>query len=109
MRLELRYFVISVVLLGSIFIEGSPRHALASERSSGRDSSLILRLDSVESTSQDTLVISKESETQTSKAASLNSSTSTTDFPIPRIDNPLPVDPWFPGRGSIGVKLEVNW
>lgn len=109
MRLELRYVCILVVSFMVVSTGEGPRCAFASERSSARDRSLILRLDAAtESASHDTDA-EKKSETYMGQSAPQSDHASNPELRLPSLQNPLPVDPWFPGRGAIGVKLEVTW
>lgn len=107
--MELRYVLLLVFVSMSIPIGGYQHRAFASERSLIREHSLILRLDSQKEDSQRDTIIMKDSDLHSSEGTSRREATATQELRLPPMSNPLPVDPWFPGRGSIGVKLEVTW
>ena len=109
MRLELRYGCLLVVFFISASVGGAPRCALASERSVARDSTLILRLAPETESPQRDVNVPKESAPYMAESSPQSKPASTNELRLPSLQSPLPVDPWFPGRGAIGVKLEVKW
>jgi hypothetical protein len=110
MRLEVSrgLVVVSFVVVGLLL--ASATHVHAKETSAnGKKKSLILHLDEGQKflgpSSKSINLIQKSADKRDSAPSKLQARLAE----LAAIRNGLPVEPWAPGRGSLGVKVNVSW
>lgn len=110
MRLEVSrgLVVVSFVVVG--LLSASATHVYANEKSpNGKKKSLILHLDEGQKSFGTGSKFLNLNQKSLSKGAPAPSKFQARLAEVAAIRNSLPVEPWAPGRGSLGVKVNISW
>jgi hypothetical protein len=110
MRLEVCRGLVVVLFVGFGLLSASVKHVHAKETSSNdKKKSLILHLDEGQKRlgpgSKSLNLIQRSASKRKPAPSKLQARLAE----LAAIRNGLPVEPWAPGRGSLGVKVNVSW
>lgn len=110
MRFEVGRFLIVVFLTFALAGLLAPRDSLANEsETSLKRRPLILRIDSTRQTASTTKNLPEITDDQSNKTLKNTNVLANRLSNLEDLRKSIPVEPWAPGRGSLGVKVNVSW